>query len=136
MHCIKQSRKTKPYKNDYILGYSVEHYNKNATENIPTYKDEVGLILRGQILSKYHYDGVDYLNIDTNYSNEQYRYYVLPMYRFDYEYKKKKYITYMNGQTGKVDGNVPKSKLKITFAILIPLLIMLAIILINIFANK
>lgn len=128
-------KKIKPYKNDYIFGYSVERYNKNVIENIPTYKDKVRRILRGQILSKYYYDGVDYLNISTTFSNEQYRYYILPIYRFDYEYKKKKYITYMNGQTGKVDGNVPKSKLKIALIILIPLLIILSIMFASVFIS-
>lgn len=120
----------KPFKNEYILGYSVEHYEQNAKDCYPVCKQIVDGKIRSQILRKYHYDGVDYLNIDSTYSNQMYRYYILPMYRFDYQYKNKKYITYMNGQTGRVDNNVPKSKLKIFFAIIIPILLVLAFILI------
>ena len=122
----------KPYKNEYILGYSVEQYDHTVEECFPICKSIVDGKIRSQILGKYHYDGVDYLNVSSAYFNEQYRYCILPIYRFDYSYKKKKYITYMNGQTGKVDNNVPKSKLKITFAVLIPILIILAIIILPI----
>lgn len=122
----------KAYTNEYILGYAVEHYNKNAEDSYPTCQNIVDSKIRSQILSKYSYDGVDYLNVDSTYSNQKYRYCLLPIYRFDYSYKNKKYITYMNGQTGRVDNNVPKSKLKIFFAILIPLLIVLSIIILPI----
>lgn len=113
------------YLNQYILGYSVEHYNQTVEECTPTYKSIVTKSIRSQILRKYHYDGVNYLNVSTEYKDEKYLYYLVPVYKFEYEYKKKKYITYMNGQTGRVDSNVPKSGLKIALVILLPLLIVL-----------
>lgn len=115
--------KRKPYNNNYILGYSVEHYNQTVEECIPSYKSIVNGLIRNQILRKYKHDGVNYLNISTEYSDERYLYYLLPVYRFEYEYKSKKYVTYMNGQTGRVDGNVPKSAVKITFVTILTLLI-------------
>ena len=122
----------KNYSNQYILGYSVEHYNQTVQECVPTYKSIVTKSIRAQILRKYEYNGVNYLNVSTEYRDEKYLYYLVPVYKFEYEYKKKKYITYMNGQTGRVDNNVPKSGLKIAFAILLPLLIVLIPIIIGI----
>lgn len=113
------------YLNQYIMGYSVEHYNQTVQECVPTYKSIVTKSIRSQILRKYDYSGVNYLNVSTEYKDEKYLYYLLPVYKFEYEYKKKKYITYMNGQTGRLDSNVPKSGLKIAFAILLPILIVL-----------
>ena len=118
----------KSYKNEYILGYSVERYNKSVKDSIPTYKQIVEHSIRNQILSKYHYDGVSYLNVKTDYLDEKYRYYILPMYRFDYEYKRKKYVTYMNGQTGRVDNNIPKSGWKIFFTIILPIILVVGIV--------
>ena len=122
------------YNNCYILGYSAENYDKDAYESIPEYKDMVHFYIRNGILSQYHYSGVDYLNINTNYSDEQYFYCFLPVYRFEYKFKKKNYSTYMNGQTGQVDKNLPKSKLKIAMivisillAFLIPLILSLTL---------
>ena len=113
------------YSNEYILGYSVEHYNQTVQECIPTYKSIIDKSVRAQILRKYHYDGVSYLKVNTEFADEKYLYYLLPVYKFEYEYKKKKYITYMNGQTGRLDSNVPKSGLKIALAVLFPILIVL-----------
>lgn len=120
------------YLNQYILGYSVEHYNQTVQECIPTYKSIVDKSIRSQILRKYKYDGVNYLNINTEYRDEKYLYYLVPVYKFEYEYKKKRYITYMNGQTGRVDSNVPKSGLKIALVIILPLLIVMLPIIIGI----
>lgn len=125
----------KAYTNEYILGYSVEHYDKNAIDSYPICKTIVDGKIRNQILRKYSYDGVDYLNVNSEYSNQKYRYYLLPVYRFDYIYKNKHYITYMNGQTGRVDNNVPKSRFKIFLAILLPILFVLAFILLPIILN-
>lgn len=125
------------YKNEYILGYSVEQYNQTVEKSIPTYKQIVESSIKSQILSKYHYDGVSYLNVSTDYDDEKYRYYLLPIYRFDYEYKGKKYVTYMNGQTGKVDNNIPKSGWKIFFAIILPILLFVGIaVLIAVLSSK
>ena len=118
-------KKKKGFKNEYLLGYSVEHYDKSVDECVPTYKTIVSQMIRGAILKKYTYSGVDYLNVKTDYSNEKYYYYILPVYRFEYQYKKKKYSTYMNAQTGKVDKNIPKSGLKIAMCIIIPILLFL-----------
>ena len=120
----------KPFDNSYILGYSVEQYNSTVEKCIPQYKSILNDMIRRDILRKYTYDGVSYLKVETDCSDEKYLYYMLPVYRFDYKYKNKDYITYMNGQTGKVDSNVPKSGLKIALVvILIALILALPIIL-------
>lgn|SRR5574344_1898274 len=128
----------KVYNDAFIRGYSVEHYNQTVEDSKAEYKDIVAKQIRSNILAKYSYSGVSYLNISTNYSNEFYDYYILPVYRFDYDYKKKKYVTYMNGQTGRVDDNVPKSKLKIAMVIILVILLILLPIIIGILtgANK
>lgn len=115
--------KGKPYNNSFILGYSVEQYDKEVNDCLEQYHYELDNCIRKDILKKYSYDGVNYLNVKTERSDEKYAYQILPVYKFEYDYKNKKYVTYMNGQTGKVDNNIPKSKIKIAFAILLPILI-------------
>ena len=129
------SEKKLPYNNSYIMGYSVEHYSETINQSIPTYKSMVDKLIQNHILRKYHYDGVSYINVATNYSDEKYKYCLLPIYRFEYVYKDKPYRTLMNGQTGAIDSNLPKSKWKIAFAVLIPFLIILAFILIGMLSN-
>ena len=43
---------------------------------------------------------------------------MLPMYRINFNYKNKKYSNIINGQTGKVGGNIPKSKFKIALIVI------------------
>ena len=128
-------KEKKAYCNEYILGYSVEHFNQTVSKCVPTYKSIVSSAIRKQILRKYSYDGVNYLNVETEYHDEKFLYYLLPVYRFEYKYNGKKYITYMNGQTGKVDSNVPKSGFKIAMVILLAILILLLPIIIGIISG-
>ncbi len=125
----------KPYNNSFILGYSVEQYDKEVADCKSTYKDILNTTIRRDILSKYYYDGVNYLNINTNVCDEKYQYHILPVYRFEYKYKNKNYVTYMNGQTGGVDSNTPKSGWKIALVILIPVLIIIGIIISSMFTG-
>ena len=119
------------YKDDYIRGYTVEHYQDalHTCEEIAkqVYRDQI----KKGILARYpQADGVQYLNFTPTISNEKYQYQLVPLYKFQYKYKKKDYITYMNGQTGKIDNNLPKSIPKIVgTVILIILIIALPIIL-------
>ena len=124
-----------PYANGFIMGYSVEKYDREVNDCVATYRSIAQTMIRSDILRKYSYDGVSYLNIQTNYSNEKFQYDILPVYRFEYDYKNKKYVTYMNGQTGKIDDNFPKSALKIALAIMLPLLIVLIPIIIGIITS-
>jgi hypothetical protein len=70
---------------------------------------------------------IDNLKMNTTYTNEKYSYYLLPVYKFEYTYKKKTRRAYLNGQTGAVGGDLPTSALKIGLAIGIGLLALVGI---------
>ena len=127
----KQLEQIKPFYMDkavefrqgFIMGYTVEAY-ENTLEECKKIADELmDEIIKSQILSHYHYDRVSYFNMSTTQTNIKYMYYLLPIYKCDYQYKNKKYTTIMNGQTGKVGGGYPKSPVKITFFVLFLILI-------------
>ena len=52
---------------------------------------------------------------------------MLPVYTFEYEYKKKKYITIMNGQTGKIGKGLPISPLKVSLVVILVILVISSI---------
>lgn len=116
------------FKTEFISGYSLEVYNQNLKNCKKVADDIMRDIIKSAILSNYDYDIISYFNLTTNFANEKYAYYILPVYRFNYKYKNKQYTTFMNGQTGRV-GLVPKSALKITLFVLSIIAIMSAIIL-------
>lgn len=128
-----QSRK---YDDAYIAGYVVEKYDNEVYNCLEKYNNLLVENIKHDILSQYQYDGVSELNITKSISDEKYSYYLVPVYKISYTYKNKPYQTYMNGQTGRIDSNVPKSGLKVFMCTGFPiLLVMLFIALVFIFGR-
>lgn len=111
----------------YLLGYCVENNDVDVESCKNDAREIMRDAIRSSILSKYHYDRVQQLNVSTDFFDEQFSYGVLPTYRFNYKYKNKDYTTFMNGQTGKIGGGAPKSGAKITFFVLSILLLIFGI---------
>lgn len=122
--------KSQKFDDGYLRGYYVEHYSDSLDSSHEKAKEIALKMARKKILSRYSYDRVCSLDINMRYKDEKYLYKLMPVYKFEYSYKKKKYLTCMNGQTGKVDGNLPKSRLKIFGLVGGIIAIILAIILI------
>ena len=82
-------------------------------------KDLVILLFKKQlnlreILSKYTYDVIDYLNVNTSFDKITYKYVILPVWICNYSYNNKKYQFMVNGETGKIVGKTPVSPIKVT----------------------
>ena len=107
---------------NFIKGYSVEHYQEVLANCYDIARSTISDRIRKNILSEYNYSSVEYLDIDTKYSEEKYSYYLLPIYNFEYKYKKKIYTTQMNGQTGKIGQGLPVSGWKVGILIALGLL--------------
>ena len=116
------------FDSNFILGYSVEYYTDKLSDCKVRADSTIDSIIRTNILSSYNYDRVRYLNISTKRSDERFAYGILPAYKFSYNYNKKNYVTFMNGQTGKVGSGLPKSKIKITLFVLMILAIITGIV--------
>lgn len=106
------------FQQGFIMGYTVEQYESTVDQCKGVAKRIMEENIKSAILSKYHYDRVSSFDMTTKYSEEKYLYYLLPIYKCDYLYKDKTYTTFMNGQTGKVGGGYPISKLKVTMVVL------------------
>jgi len=115
------------YNPDFLRGYNAESYN-NTLKNCKILSNNlIEQRIKRAILSKYTYDRVEYFSMHTNYSNERFSYLLLPVYFINFSYKEKNYKTYINGQTGKIGDDLPKSKVKKFFAILLPIILFAAI---------
>ncbi|MBQ3502854.1 MAG: hypothetical protein IJA72_04250 [Clostridia bacterium] len=108
------------YNNDFIKGYNVGYYNKNIKDAELQAKQVMLDEVENSIRRKY--TSIDSLTINPTYSNIKYNYTLLPAYFITYDYKNKKYINLMNGQTGALSGKVPRSGIKITLMVLFILL--------------
>ena len=101
------------YDEGFVRGFFVEHYEDSLDKCYNLAENVMNINVRKKILFRYRYDRVVYLNVDANYSNKKYAYKLAPVYKFEYSFKKKKYLTCMNGQTGNIQNNLPKSGWKI-----------------------
>ena len=115
------------FDSSFILGYSVEHYNQSLVNSKKIANSIMENIIKTSILSRYSYSTVVSFTQNTSYSKEMYNYCILPIYQVRYKYKEKDYLTYMNGQTGKLAGKMPKSPVKITLFVLFILAIVVGI---------
>lgn len=124
---ILLSNKIDSKKLEKIMPYdfnNIESYNKNLKdyiyediknklnkEKLRTIIEEIFII---NIFNKIKdYDNVELKKIQTALDTFEYKKVLLPIWILNIEYKNKKYYFIMNGQTGKIDYDLPISKLKI-----------------------
>lgn len=125
--------KVRKFDEKFIMGYSVEHFDVGVSGAYARAKNKMNSDIRRLILARYSYDSVVYLNINTQFSNERYKYVLLPIYKFEYKFKKQSFVSYMNGQNGKIGGSFPLSVFKITLFSIIGVLILLLFIILFIY---
>lgn len=104
--------KAKAFMPEFVCGYSVEYYNRTVEDSAKLAKEVMQERLRKQALRKYTYDGIDYFNMSYKYDDSTYSYVLLPTYKINFTFKGKEYSSLLNGQTGKLGGNLPSTKLK------------------------
>ncbi len=102
------------YEQKFLTGFMAHRHEKSVNDSWAEAKDMMDAELKRKILSQYVYDVVDYINISTSHEKVTYKYVLLPIYNLIFNYKKKSYNVYVNGNTGKVTGATPVSALKVT----------------------
>jgi hypothetical protein len=105
----------------YLAGYAAERFTKSADDL--RQKVQADLRKDAEEATKATITGYDSVSVsasDTIFQNERVENVLLPIYKLDYDYRGRKYPIYMNGQTGEIQGKLPKSKLKALLWFLIP----------------
>ena len=102
-----------PYNADFLAGFTAEGYTVPLADGRATSRD----IMAGQIRDDVRRDiGGDEQRIDrvnTDYSAETFKHILLPVWMAVYKYNDRTFRFVVNGQTGKVRGERPYSKIKI-----------------------
>lgn len=117
------------YSPEYFSGYNAEIYTVDLDDAHrdarQTMEAELQNMARQDVLR--HYDEVRDVRVRSNFEQETYKHVMLPIYATAYTYKDKKYHVLINGQSGRVEGDYPKSPAKILAIILGILAILLAV---------
>lgn len=101
------------YHSQFVTGYSAERYSTGLDESWEKAKKQAEGIMRQKILSHYHYDHLDYLNMNSTYTGTTFKYLLVPIWLVNYKYKNANYKSIINGRSSLVTGTYPKSKAKI-----------------------
>lgn len=103
------------YSPDYMSGYMSETYSVDLETGhkkaIDYMKSGLRRMAEQDVLSRY--DEVKNVFLKTNFADETYKYVYVPIYTTNYSFKGKNYTVVVNGETGAIRGEYPKSVFKI-----------------------
>ena len=112
---------------DYMSGYCSEIYTIDLEDaHIQAKKkmqNEMRHLCERDVLRKF--DRVSSLNMSSNYDRETYKHILVPIYSSAYYYKGKEYHILINGQSGVISGEYPKSVFKIAAIVVVIIIILI-----------
>ena len=94
----------------YLSGFQAEKRNLESSDLKPQAQSQVGEYSRKLLQETISgYTGVSVREMRHSILADEWKYTLLPVWALTYRYKEKSYYFAMNGQTGKVCGEVPLS---------------------------
>ena len=108
-----------PYQPGFLSGWVVERYQIDlltAAQNARTTMDaKLQQLCAAQVPGDTHRN----LDVNADYSGQTFKHILVPVWLLNYDYGAKKFQVVINAYTGAVDGEYPKSWVKIFFAVLL-----------------
>ncbi len=117
------------YRKEYLAGFAAERYSSSLDNSFDVAKAMVAPDIKKSILSKYKYDVIGYINIDTAYTDTRFNYTLLPIWICGYNYHDKLYHYIVNGRTGRATGAAPVSALKVALTVLFGIAVVIGLVL-------
>ena len=103
------------YSPEYFSGYGAECYTVDLDdaheEALAAMENELEELAREDVLRRF--DEVRDVRIRADFRDETYKHVMMPVYTTAYTYKGKTYHVLINGQSGRVEGDYPKSPAKL-----------------------
>lgn len=115
--CPFDSSEFVPFSMSYLSGYFAERRNIESQEIEAQVTEKVKKFSVEKLKSTINYTAVSLKDSSVNVSNLSWRYNLLPVWVLNYKHKDKSYIYALNGQNGRVYGELPvcNKKLGILF---------------------
>lgn len=104
-----------PYQPEYVSGFQAEAYQVTLEEGFPIAKQVIDEAVRSLIRSDIGGDQQRIHSVSTRYSDVKFKHVLLPVWISAYRYRDRTFRFLINGQTGEVSGESPKSWWKIAF---------------------
>ncbi len=104
-----RTREAKPYTPDALAGFPCEHYSIGLNEAWNSVGKDMELYLKNQANKQDETKFLMGIDMATDYFDLKYKYLIVPVWINSFYYDNQLYMIAINGQTGKIDGQWPKS---------------------------
>lgn len=108
----------KDYNHAYLSGYLADKYDVEQSETLEIAKERSKNSCISKAGTKTGHEDESYRGDTLKYNNKKTYYMYLPVYMLNTKFEDKMYTFAMNGQTGKIIGDLPMDKAKFTFAVI------------------
>jgi Zn finger protein HypA/HybF involved in hydrogenase expression len=122
-----------PYNPGFLSGWVVERYQIDLVTAAGNARTSMDAKLRQLCAAQVPGDTHRNLDVSADYSGQTFKHILVPVWLLNYDYGAKKFQVVINAYTGAVDGEYPKSWVKIFFAVLLLLAVVGTVLLL---ANK
>ncbi|MEN9011484.1 MAG: primosomal protein N' (replication factor Y) - superfamily II helicase [Yoonia sp.] len=114
-----------PYKPDYLAGFRAEGYQVELVDGFDEARDYMDRMILRDVKYDIGGDEQRVMDVDTSVGDVTFKHILLPVWLAAYKYRGRTFRFVVNGRTGRVQGERPYSAWKITFAVIIGLIIAL-----------
>ena len=110
-----------PYQSGFLSGWVVERYQIDLMSAAKEAREEMEAKLRRMCAAQVPGDTHRNLRVDADYSGQTFKHILVPIWLLTYNYGPRPFQVVINGFTGSIAGEYPKSWIKITLAVLVAL---------------
>jgi hypothetical protein len=108
----------RPYDAGFVAGWLVERYQIDLIAAAQRARDAMDAKLRAMCVQQIPGDTYRNLEIDADYSGQTFKHILAPVWLLTYTYGRNAYQCAINGVTGAIGGEYPKSPWKIALIVL------------------
>lgn len=116
-----------PYDAGYLSGWVVERYQIDLIAAAQHSRQQMDQRVQQLCASDVPGDTYRNLQVSTRYAGQTFKHILAPLWMLSYRYSTNNYQVVMNGYTGSISGEYPKSWVKITFAVLAAIVVLLIV---------
>lgn len=120
-----------PYQPEFVSGFQAEAYQVGLKEGFPVAKETIDGTIATLVRRDIGGDQQRIHHVATRYDDVKFKHVLLPVWISAYRYRDKAFRFVINGQTGEVSGESPKSWWKIAFLVLGVLAVLFAVLVIG-----
>jgi len=108
----------KPYDAGYVAGWTVERYQIDLIAAAKASREAMDAKLRQMCAAQIGGDTYRNLQVQASYSGQTFKHILAPVWLLSYNYGSRVFQAVLNGCTGAIQGEYPKSWIKVTLLVL------------------